>query len=186
MLLSLARLTPGQTLLVFGAGSGVGVAAIQIAKLAGARVIAVFTSEEKLERAKSLGADETQLSGPGLHRRVLQATGGAGVDAVFEHVGPAVFMEALRCLKPGGILVTCGATTGPAAELDLRYVFSRELRIAGARMGTLAELKTLVGLLAERKLKPVVDRTFPLSEAAQAQRHLAERKQFGKVVLVSD
>ncbi|MEK7747440.1 MAG: zinc-binding dehydrogenase, partial [Elusimicrobiota bacterium] len=180
MLLSLARLTPGQTLLVFGAGSGVGVAAIQIAKLAGARVIAVSTSEEKLERAKSLGADETQLSGPGLHRRVLQSTG-TGVDAVFEHVGPAVFPEALRCLKPGGILVTCGATTGPVAELDLRYVFSRELRIAGARMGTLAELRTLVGLLAERKLKPVVDRTFPLSEAAQAQKHLAERRQFGKV-----
>lgn len=185
MLFSLARLKPGQTLLVLGAGSGVGVAAIQIAKLAGAKVIAVSTSEEKLSQAKALGADETLLFGPGLHRRVLKSTG-AGVDAVFEHVGPAVFSEALRCLRPGGILVTCGATTGPTVELDLRYVFSRELRILGARMGTLAELKTLAGLLAERRLKPVVDKTFPLSEAAQAQRHLAERRQFGKVVLVSD
>jgi len=184
MLETLAGVQSGQTVLVLGAGSGVGVAAIQIAKHLGARVLAASTSAEKLARAKALGADALIHSPPeDLYRQALRLTEGAGVDAVFEHVGPAVLADALRCLRPGGALVTCGATTGPTAEIDLRYLFSRELRILGARMGTLAEFRKLVPLFDSGRLRPVVGRTFPLKEARAAQEYLADRRQFGKVVL---
>ncbi len=187
MLLTLGGLRAGQTVLVLGAGSGIGVAAIQIAALAGARVLAASTSAEKLEAAKRLGAHDTIHSPPeDLLRKVVRLTAGRGVDIVFEHIGPAVFDKALKCLKPGGALVTCGATTGPTVELDLRYVFSRELRIVGARMGSLAEFAEVSQLVFDGKLKPVVDSTFPLAEARQAHEYLAARKQFGKVVLKVD
>lgn len=184
MLMTLGRLQAGQTVLVLGAGSGVGVAAVQIASLAGAKVIAASTSSDKLAKARALGAHETLQSPPeDLRRKILSMTGSRGVDIVFEHIGPAVFEKALQCLKPGGALITCGATSGPNVELDLRYVFSRELRILGAKTGTPAEFLRLLGLLAEGALRPVLDRTFPLELAAQAQDYLAEKRQFGKVVL---
>ncbi|MBI4423229.1 MAG: zinc-binding dehydrogenase [Elusimicrobia bacterium] len=184
MLVGLGAVRPGQSVLVLGAGSGVGVAAIQIAALAGARVIATSTSAEKLETARALGAHETIHHPPeSLLRRALKATDGQGVDLVFEHVGPALFPEALKCLRPGGALVTCGATTGPTVELDLRYVFSRELRILGAKMGSLAEFHDVARLVAGGTLKPVVDSSFPLEEARRAHDYLAAGKQFGKVVL---
>lgn len=184
MLITLGRLRAGQDVLVLGAGSGVGVAGIQIAAAAGANVIAASTSSEKLEAAKQLGASAVIHSPPDdLLRQAIKATGGRGVDLVFEHVGPAVFDKALKALKPGGTLVTCGATSGPTVELDLRYVFSRELRILGAKMGSLAEFHDVARLLASGKIKPVVDATFPLEEARRAHEYLASRKQFGKVVL---
>lgn len=184
MLVTLGGVGPGQEVLVLGAGGGVGVAAVQIAALAGARVIAVSSSREKLDAARRLGAHAAVHSPPeDLHRRVLALTDSRGVDLVFEHVGPAVFDKALKCLKPGGALVTCGATTGPKVELDLRYVFSRELRILGAKMGSTSEFLRLLELFAGRRLRPVVDRVFPLAEAALAQEHLASRRHFGKVVL---
>lgn len=184
MLMTLGRCGPDQTVLIMGAGSGVGVAAIQIAKLAGARVIAASTSEEKLERAKKLGADDTIHHPPeDLMRRTLKLTGGAMADIVIEHVGPAVFMEALKCLKPGGTLVTCGATTGPTVEIDLRYVFSRQLRILGSKMGTHSEMLRVARLMGQGRLKPIIDRTLPLAEARAAHAHLAEKRQFGKVIL---
>lgn len=184
MLKTLAGAGPGKTVLVIGAGSGVGAAALQIAKALECRVIACSTSEPKLEAAKALGADETvHLPKESIFRRTKRITGGAGADIVFEHVGPPVFKEALRSLAPGGRLVTCGSTGGPSVELDLRHVFFRELSILGAKMGTLRELKDLCALFEEGKLKPVVDKVFPLAEAAEAHRYLEGRRQFGKVVL---
>ncbi len=186
MLKTLAGLKKGETVLVTGSGSGVGVAAIQIAKALGARVLAASSSEEKLAAAKSLGADETVLTPKqSLYRKAMKLTGRRGVDVAFEHVGPPLFGEALKSLAPGGRLVTCGATAAPKAELDLRYVFFKELKIMGAKVGTLAELKELIRLFADGRLKPVIDRTFPLNEARQAHEYLAARRQFGKVVLTT-
>ncbi len=184
MVLTLGRAGPDQIVLVLGAGSGVGVAAIQVALLAGARVIAQSTSPEKLLKARELGAHETIHSPPAdLMRETLSLTGGRMADVVIEHIGPAVFGAALKCLRHGGRLVTCGATTGPTVELDLRYVFSRQLQILGSKMGTLADMKAVARSVAAGRLRPVVDRTFPLDQARAAHDYLASRKQFGKVVL---
>lgn len=184
MLMTLGRCGPDQWVLVMGAGSGVGVAAIQVAKLSGARVIAASTSEDKLERAKALGADAVIHHPPqDLVKQTLKLTSAAMADVVVEHVGPAVFDACLKCLKPGGRLVTCGATTGPAVQVDLRYVFSRQLQILGSKMGTQAEMRRVARLVAQGKLKPVVDRSFALAEARQAHEYLAAQKQFGKVLL---
>lgn len=186
MVSTLGEAGPGKTVLVIGAGSGVGVAAIQVAKLHGCRVIASSTSQVKLDKAKDLGADDLILSPPkDLVRSTMRATGGAMVDTVIEHVGPAVFDAALKCLKTGGRLVTCGATSGPTVTIDLRYVFSRQLQILGSKMGTLAETRIAAGMVAAGRLKPVVDRCFPLAEAAKAHEYLSSRKQFGKVVLLT-
>jgi NADPH:quinone reductase-like Zn-dependent oxidoreductase len=184
MLATLAELKAGETVVIVGAGAGVAVAAIQIAKARGARVIAASTDAAKLERAKTLGADDVVRRPPeDLSRAVRKLTGGAMADCVFEHVGPALFMDALKCLRPSGRLITCGATSGPTVELDLRYVFSRQLRIFGARMGSLAEMRAVWSLVTDGRLKPVVDKTFPLAEARQAQERLESRGQFGKVVV---
>lgn len=184
MLMTLGRCGPDSTVLVLGAGSGVGVAASQVAKLAGAFVIAVSTSEEKLEKAVKLGADAGIHSPPqDILKSVHKLTRGNMADIAVEHVGPAVFDAALKSLKPGGRLVTCGATTGPTVELDMRYVFSRQLQILGSKMGTQSEMRQVARLVAGGRLKPVVDRTFPLAQARQAHEYLAQKKQFGKVVL---
>lgn len=184
MLVTLGGCGPDETVLVLGAGSGVGVAAIQIAKLSGARVLAVSTSAEKLERAKALGADGLIHHPPeDIMKRTLKLTGGGLADIAFEHVGPAVFDAALKSLKTGGRLITCGSTTGPEVSLDMRYVFSRQLQILGSKMGTQGELRRVARLVGQGLLKPVVDRVFPLSEARQAHEYLAEKRQFGKVLL---
>lgn len=184
MLMTLGGLGPDQTVLVLGAGSGIGVAAIQIAKLAGAKAIAVSTSEEKLAKAKALGADAGILiPAQEIVRETRKLTGGRMADIAFEHVGPATFESSLKSLKKGGRLVICGGTTGPKVELDLRYVFSRQLQILGSYMGTQSEMRRVARLVAEGKLKPIVDRVFPLSEARQAHEYLAGKRQFGKVVL---
>lgn len=184
MLVTLGGCSKDSVVLVMGAGSGVGVAAIQLAKTFGARVIAVSTSAEKLSRAKALGADEVIHHPPqDIVRQVMKLTGGAMADIVLEHVGPAVFDAALKSLRVAGRLVTCGSTTGPKVELDMRYVFSRQLQILGSKMGTQAEMKLVAAKVAERKLKPVVDKVFPLEEAAEAHRYLESKRQFGKVVL---
>jgi NADPH:quinone reductase-like Zn-dependent oxidoreductase len=184
MLVTLAELKEGETVLVVGAGAGVSVAAIQIAKARGARVIATSTSKEKLARARELGADDAILHPPEeLARTVRKLTDGKMADVVFEHVGGAIIGEALKCLRRSGRLVTCGATAGPQATIDLRYVFDRQLKIFGAKMGSLAEMRAVWALVAAGKLKPVVDRVFPLAEAARAHEYLGARGQFGKVVL---
>lgn len=184
MLVTLAQVRPGETALVLGAGSGVGHAAVQIAKLHGARVIATAGSQPKLERARSLGADWTiNHKSQNVQDEVRRLTDRAGVDIVFEHTGQATWGASLRSLKPGGRLVTCGATTGYQAETDLRFIFSRQLRIFGAYMGSKADLLEVWKFIDAGRLRPVVDRTFALREAAEAHRYLEEGKHFGKVVL---
>lgn len=184
MLMTLGGCGPDQWVIALGAGSGVAVAAIQMAKLAGAKVIAASTSEEKLGRAARLGADHlVHMPKQDLVKETLRATGGRMADIAIEHVGGAVFDAALKSLRPGGKLVTCGATAGPEIKLDLRYIFSRQYQILGSKMGSQGEMRRVARLVNERRLRPVVDRDFPLTEARAAHEYLAEQKQFGKVLL---
>jgi NADPH:quinone reductase-like Zn-dependent oxidoreductase len=185
MLITRAQLQPGEEVLVLGAGSGVGSAAIQIAKMFGCRVIATAGSEAKLAKAKELGADEViNHKSQKIKDEVRRLTAKRGVDVVFEHVGTATWDDSIISLARGGRLVTCGATTGYDAKIDLRFLFSRQLSILGSYMGTKSEFATVLKLVAAGKLKPVLDRTFPLSECAAAHTYLEKGEQFGKVVLV--
>lgn len=170
MLITRAALKPGQDLLVLAGGSGVGSAAVQIGKLAGARVIATASTQKKLDQARQLGADLLiNYAERDFSREVFKMTKGRGVDVVFEHVGLATFGKSIVSLAKNGTLVTCGATTGPTTELDLRHIFWKDLSILGARTGTRAELETVARLVGERKLKPIVDSVYPLSKAREAQ-----------------
>src|ERR1700686_3500941 len=165
MLVGLAAGRPGQTVLVLGASSGVGIAAIQIAKLFQCRVITTAGDEVKLEKARELGADfginhyQQKIS-----EEVRKITNKEGVDIVIEHVGAATWDESLRSLKSGGKLVTCGATTGPNVGLDLRHLFARQLSLLGSYMGTMGELHEVLRHVFSGRLKRVVDRVFPLGE----------------------
>jgi NADPH:quinone reductase-like Zn-dependent oxidoreductase len=187
MLFTLADLQPGEDVLVIGAGSGVGSIAVQMARIAGARVITTVGSEEKIPKAKALGAEEAiNHASEDLSQRVRALTEGRGVDVVIEHVGPAVWEQCLKSLARGGRLVTCGATSGGEATLDLRLMFSRQLTLRGSYMGTRSELIRAASLVAQGKLRPIVDRVFPLREARAAQEHMLSRKMFGKIVLAVD
>jgi NADPH:quinone reductase-like Zn-dependent oxidoreductase len=184
MLIDRAQLQPGEDVLVLGAGSGVGSAAIQIAKFLGARVLTTAGSDAKLEKARQLGADyvinhKTQR----IRDEVRRITNKRGVDVVFEHVGTATWDDSLASLAVAGRLVTCGNTTGYDAKLDLRFLFSRQLSLLGSYMGVKSELHTIMKLVAAGRLKPIVDRVFPLQEAAAAHGYLESGQQFGKVVL---
>ena len=184
MLVARARLQPGEEVLILGAGSGVGSAAIQIAKLMGARVIATAGSSAKLDKARELGADELiNHAQQKISDEVRRLTAKRGVDVVFEHVGTATWEQSILSLAIGGRLVTCGATTGFAAQLDLRFLFARQLSLLGSYMGSRAELYTVLKLFGEKHLHPVIDRVFPLAEAIQAHRRMEQREQFGKIVL---
>jgi NADPH:quinone reductase-like Zn-dependent oxidoreductase len=184
MLVGRAELQPGEDVLIFGAGSGVGSAAIQIAKFFAARVIATASTGEKLEKAKQLGADHCiNHKSQKIRDEVRRITNKRGVDVVFEHVGTATWDDSIASLAPSGRLVTCGATTGFDAKIDLRFLFSRQLSLLGSYMGTKSDLHTVMKLVAAGRLKPVVDRVFPLAEAAAAHAYLESSSQFGKVVL---
>jgi NADPH:quinone reductase-like Zn-dependent oxidoreductase len=184
MLVGRAELQPGEEVLILGAGSGVGSAAIQIAKFFGARVIATSGTDAKLEKARELGADHTiNHKTQKIRDEVRRITNKRGVDVVFEHVGTATWENSLASLAPAGRLVTCGATTGFDAKVDLRFLFGRQLSLLGSYMGTKSELHTVMKLVAGGRLKPVVDRVFPLAEAAAAHTYLESSSQFGKVVL---
>lgn len=184
MLVSRARIEAGETVLVLGAGSGVGSAAIQVAKMYGARVIATAGGEEKLRKARELGADEAfDHYRQDILEEVKSATGRRGVDIVVEHVGRATWERSLKALARGGRVVTCGATTGHEAATDLRYVFSRELTIYGSYMGSKGELLKVTRLFEEGRLKPVVDSTFPLNRAAEAETRMERSEHFGKIVV---
>jgi NADPH:quinone reductase-like Zn-dependent oxidoreductase len=187
MLLTRAQLQPGEEVLILGAGSGVGSAAIQIAKFFGCRVIATAGNEAKLAKAKELGVDEViNHKSQEVKDEVRRLTGKRGVDVVFEHVGSATWDDSIASLARGGRLVTCGATTGYDAKLDLRFLFSRQLSILGSYMGTKSEFATVLKLVAAGKLKPVLDRTLPLAECRLAHEYLESGNQFGKVVLKVD
>ncbi|HEX8814668.1 MAG TPA: zinc-binding dehydrogenase [Terriglobales bacterium] len=184
MLVTRARIRQGQTVLVLGAGSGVGIAAIQIAKLFHARVITTAGDEKKLEKAKALGADfginhYTQK----ISQEVRRITNKEGVDIVVEHVGAATWEESMKSLKPGGTIVTCGATTGHNVGFDLRFLFARQLSFLGSYMGGMGELISAMKFVFDGTFQPVIDRTFPLKDTRAAHEYLASSQMFGKVVL---
>jgi NADPH:quinone reductase-like Zn-dependent oxidoreductase len=184
MLITRAALQAGETVLVIGAGSGVGQAAIQIARLHGARVMATAGTPEKLARARELGAFETvNHSAEDVPVAVKRLTGGPGVDVVVEHVGTATWEASLKSLGRGGRLVTCGATTGHDARIDLRFVYGRQLALLGSYMGRKGELIRAAAHFFRGELSPVIDRVYALGEAAEAQRRLEAREAFGKIVL---
>ena len=184
MLVTRAKIRPGQTVLVLGASSGVGSAAIQIAKMFRARVIATAGDEQKMAKGLELGADQVvNHYKQKISVEVRKLTKNAGADIVVEHVGAATWDESVRSLKPGGTLVTCGATTGPEAKIDLRFLFARQLSVLGSYMGTLGDLHEVTGHIFAGRLKPVVDRVFPLSDIRAAHEYLANGQMFGKVVL---
>jgi NADPH:quinone reductase-like Zn-dependent oxidoreductase len=184
MLVTRAGVRPGQTVLVLGASSGVGIAAIQIAKLFHCRVITTAGDEAKLEKARSLGADfginhyQQKIS-----EEVRKITNKAGVDIVIEHVGAATWDESVKSLKSSGTLVTCGATTGPEVKIDLRHLFARQLTLLGSYMGTMADLHEVLGHVFAGRLKPVVDRVFPLKDLRAAHEYLEKSQMFGKIVV---
>lgn len=190
MLVDKADVRPGESVLVHAGGSGVGVAAIQIARLHGAQVFTTASTDEKLDRAREIGAHHGIRYDAPDHdrtwsRAVRKANGGRGVDVVVEHTGAATWPGSLRVLRRGGRLVTCGATSGPVAQTDLRLVFYRQLTVYGSTMAGKSRLATIVDHLESGALKPVVARTLPLSLEGARQAHalLADRALFGKVVL---
>lgn len=184
MLVTRAKIKAGDIVLVLGGGSGVGSAAIQICKMLGAVVIATAGDEAKLEKSRELGADHTiNHYQQKIADEVRRITAKAGVDIVFEHVGVATWDDSIRSLRPGGTLVTCGATTGPDAKIDLRVLFARQISLLGSFMGSMGDLHEVLKHVFAGKLKPVVDRAFPLSEARAAHERLEKSEQFGKIVL---
>ena len=186
MLVVRGRVEPGETVLIHAAGSGVGSAGLQIAKLHRARVIALASTDAKLEQARALGADacvRTSDADWASQVRAIEGVGRRGVDLVFEHVGAATWEASIKLCRRGGRVVTCGASSGWDARTDLRHVFFRQIQILGSTIGSKASLFRVAQLIDAGALRPVVDRVFPLAEAAQAHRYLDRREQFGKVVL---
>ena len=184
MLVERCRIQPGEDVLVLGAGSGVGSAAIQIAKLFRCRVITTVGSDAKIDRAQKLGADHVlDHSRQNIAAEVRKLTDRRGVDIVFEHVGASTWESSLACLAHHGRLVTCGATTGYDARDDLRHLFAKQLTLLGSYMGSKAELLEVCKHVARGELEPVVSSVLPLAQAARAQEMMERREHFGKIVL---
>jgi len=183
-LITRAELRPGETVLILGASGGVGTACVQIAKLAGAKVIAVAGSDEKLKKLKELGADFTiNHTTQDFSKEAWEITGKRGVDVVVDSIGEATWEKSLRSLAKDGRLVTFGATSGPKPQMNVPLLFWKQLRIIGSTMSNQREFNDVMQLVWERRLRPVIDRVFPLREAAEAQRLMESRKHFGKLVL---
>lgn len=180
MIVTRARLQPGETMLVVGAGAGVAAAAIAIGKYLGARVLATSRSEEKRQRALGLGAEATFPS-EDFAKAVRAATGG-GADVVFEHVGPATLDQSFRAARPGGRIVFCGSTSGPKAEINMPRMFFGHLDLLGSTMGNVSEFQALLAAV-DGGLRPVIDSVYPLARVQDALAHLDQGAQFGKVVL---
>lgn len=184
MLVTKARLTAGETVVVLAAGSGVGSAAVQLARLMGARVIATAGSDAKLERARALGAHATvNYTTEDQVAAVRRLTGRRGADVVFEHVGAATWDASMACLARNGRLVTCGSFTGNMAAVNLWTTFAKQLQIIGAYGGTRSELTRVLDLVAAGDFQPVIDRVIPLAEAEVALQALESRAQFGKILI---
>ena len=184
MLTGRASIRPGQTVLVLGANSGVGIAAIQIAKLFNATVIATAGDDSKVRRAQELGSDHViNHYQQKISDEVKKITNREGVDIVFEHVGASTWDESMKSLKPAGTVVTCGATTGPNVGIDLRFVYSRQLSVLGSYMGTMGELYEVLKHVFRGRLNPVIDRTFPLKDIRAAHEYIEKSQMFGKIVL---
>lgn len=187
MLMARGHVRAGETILIQAAGSGVSVAGIQIAKHAGLFIIATSSSDDKLRQAQQMGADVVlNYTEKDFQAEVMKVTGKRGVDVVFEHVGGAVLEASIRSLTRGGRLITCGGTADYEVAFNIAHVFHKELSIIGSNSATRGELDQMMALIELGVLKPLVDRTFPLSEAAAAHAYVDERKQFGKVILVPE
>jgi len=184
MLVRQAQLKAGEDVLIMGAGSGVGTAAIQIAKLLGARVIAVASTDDKLSKASALGADTgINYATQDLGQEVRRVTGKRGVDVVFEHVGAATWERSINALGKNGRLVTCGAHTGSSARLEIWRLFTRQISLIGSYLGTKGELFEVLRLIGHGRLRPVIHAVLPLAEARAAHTILEERRHFGKLLL---
>lgn len=184
MLFSRARLQPGEAVLVLSASSGVGMAAVQLAKLFHCRVIATAGSEEKMERARQLGADEViDHYRQDIAREVRRLTDKRGADVVFEHIGAVTWPKSLESLAPSGRLATCGATTGYDVRIDLRYLFSKQYTLLGSYMGTMGELHRVLRFLFDGKVHAVIDSVYPLADIRAAHERMERKEQFGKIVL---
>ena len=185
MLVTRAQVRAGEDVLIHAAGSGVGSIGIQVAKLHGARVIATAGSDDKLEKARMLGADEVvNYTSEDWPKEIRRLTGKRGVDVVFEHTGAATWPGSVAVLARNGRLVTCGATSGFDARTDLRQVFYRHLSLLGSFMGSKAELLEAMKFVERGQIRAVIDRTLPLAEARRAHELIEDRAQFGKLVLV--
>ncbi|HEV2119044.1 MAG TPA: zinc-binding dehydrogenase [Candidatus Bathyarchaeia archaeon] len=184
MLVTRAHLVPGETVLVWAAGSGVGSAAVQVAKLLGAKVIATVGNDTKKEKAQKLGANfvlnHNTQDIPGEIKRV---TDGRKANVVFDHIGQATWEKSMRSMAPAGRLVNCGVTSGGKAEIDIRYIFVKQFSLMGSYMGGRGELLKILELFEDGRLKPVIDSIFPLAEAAKAQEKMEKSEHFGKIVL---
>jgi zinc-binding alcohol dehydrogenase/oxidoreductase len=183
MLVTRAGLREGEWVLVWGIGSGVGSAAFLIAKALGARVVVTSSDDGKLDRARELGADETVNHESGDVVSVVKEATEGGAHVVVEHVGDATWKTSLQVARTGGRIAVCGATSGPNPPANLHRIFWKQLSILGSTMGTAEDFAGVYELVASGRVKPLVDRVFPLEEAAEAHRHLESGKQFGKVVL---
>jgi NADPH:quinone reductase-like Zn-dependent oxidoreductase len=187
MLFGRAKLEAGDDVLVLAASSGVGMAAIQIAKMFHCRVIATAGGEVKLAKAKALGADHViDHYTQDISAEVKRITEKRGVDVVFEHVGAATWQKSVESLAPYGRVVTCGITTGYDVKLDLRPLFTKQQGLLGSFMGTLGELHRVLKFVFRGELKPVIDRVYPMSEIAEAHRRVENKEQFGKVVVLPE
>ena len=184
MLVTKARLAEGEWVLVWGIGGGVATAAFQIARALGARTVVTSSSDEKLARARALGADAVVNHVTGdVAGAVKEATAGKGADVVVEHVGEATWKTSLGCARAGGRVVVCGATSGPNPPAQLHRVWWKQLTIFGSTMGTKADFEGAYDLVASGRAKPIVDRVYPLAEARAAHERLEAGEQFGKIVL---
>jgi NADPH:quinone reductase-like Zn-dependent oxidoreductase len=184
MVVTRARVQPGETLLAWGVGGGVSLTAARIAKLRGARVIVTSSSDEKLAAARALGADVTiNYRTQKVAAEIRALTAKRGVDVVIENVGEATWEESLRCLAKGGRLVTCGGTSGPRLSMDVRRLFWNQYTIMGSTMGNAAEYQEIVRVLGTGALRPIVDSVYPLTEARAAFERMDRGTQMGKVVV---
>jgi NADPH:quinone reductase-like Zn-dependent oxidoreductase len=185
MLIHRAKLRAGESVLIIGAGGGVNSMAIQIAKLAGATVYALTSTEEKIEKARELGADVVlnYREDPKWSKTLYKMTGRRGVDVVVDNVGQATLAQSMRAVARGGRIAIVGNTSGPQAEIDIRYIFGKQISIIGSRMGTHQDFQDVMELVWAGKLRPVVDRVMPLSEGRAAFEILERGEQFGKIVL---
>ena len=184
MMVAKGDIRPGEDVLILGAGAGVGTAAIQIAKLVGCRVIATASTDEKLARAKQLGADILiNYRKEEFDKRVRDITNKRGVDVVIDYIGADTWVQSLRSARKGGRVLTCGATTGFAPQTDLRHIFYRQVRVIGSTMGSHKEFMDVMKCIFRGQLKPIIDRVLPLSEAGQGHQLIEKREVFGKIVL---
>src|SRR5207253_5529782 len=184
MMVTKGNIRPGEDVLILGAGAGVGTAAIQIAKMAGCRVFATASSDAKLEHARNLGADFLiNYKTDEFDKKIRELTNKRGVDVVVDYIGADTWIRSLRSARRGGRVLTCGATTGFAPQTDLRQIFFRQVHVIGSTMGSHRDVIDVMNCVFRARLKPVIDRTLPLSEVRKGHELIEQRAVFGKIVL---